>query len=377
VKVEQAKWSKLTGWQPEFKPQLGKSAQLVLLFGSTSIMEAQRFFQDIGEAYPSAYLFGCSTSGEICGTLVEDDSMVMTAVHFEKATLKGACVGIRDTGDSLEAGKMLANAFPPEGLRHVFVLSDGLNINGTELVKGMTESFPQGTIITGGLSGDGDRFQQTYVVWDGISRKNTVAAVGFYGDSLKTGYGSVGGWDPFGPERIVTKSKANVLYEVDHRPCLELYKRYLGDHAAGLPATALLFPLSLRTYEGEERIVRTILSINEEEQSMTFAGDLPEGSYVRLMKANLDRLVDGATDAAKISWPYSAITPDLAVLVSCVGRKLVLKQRVEEETEGVQDILGEGVSMTGFYSYGEISPFRPGAPSALHNQTMTITAFAE
>lgn len=378
MKVEQAKWNAVKGWEPKFAPQIGESAQLVLLFGSTSIMKEQQLFEDIKKAYPRAYLFGCSTSGEICGTQVQDDSLVMTAVHFEATSLKGACVDIGDTGDSFKAGRELAGRFEPDGLRHVFVLSDGLNINGTELVKGMTDAFPtKEIIITGGLSGDGDRFQETYVVWDGTSRKKTVAAIGFYGDSLKTGYGSLGGWDPFGPERLVTKSKANVLYELDRRPCLELYKKYLGDHAAGLPATGLLFPLSLRTYDGEERIVRSILGINEEEQSMTFAGDLPEGSYARLMKANLDRLVDGAIGAAKISWPNQGSSPDLAILVSCVGRRLVLKQRIEEETEGVHDALGVDAFMTGFYSYGEISPFKPGAPCALHNQTMTVTTFAE
>lgn len=377
MKAERFKWSNANGWQPHFAPQMGESAQLVLLFGSTFLVKEQHLFEDIQSAYPNAYLFGCSTSGEISGTQVENDSLVVTAVHFERTSLKGACVSIGDTRDSLSAGRDLANRFSHDGLRHVFVLSDGLNVNGTDLVNGMTSSFPRSVIITGGLSGDGDRFQQTFVVWDGASRKNTVAAIGFYGDSLITGYGSLGGWDSFGPERLVTKSKANVLYQLDHRPCLELYKKYLGDHAAGLPATGLLFPLSLRTYEGEERIVRTILSVNEEEQSMTFAGDLPEGSYVRLMKANLDRLVDGAIGAARISWSNSRISPDLAILVSCVGRKLVLKQRVEEETEGVQDVLGERTVMTGFYSYGEISPFKPGAPCALHNQTMTVTTFAE
>ncbi|HAR96085.1 MAG TPA: hypothetical protein DCR97_09010 [Deltaproteobacteria bacterium] len=356
---------------------MGESAQLVLLFGSRSIIEKQQFFEEVKHTYPKAYVFGCSTSGEIHGTEVEDDSLVVTAVHFQQTPLKGACVNIADVGNSYGAGRALADSLPSEGLRHLFVLSDGLNVNGTELVNGMTDSLPKGVIITGGLSGDGDRFERTYVVWDGTSRKNTVAAIGFYGDSLQTGYGSLGGWDPFGPERLVTKSKANVLYELDRRPCLELYKKYLGAHAAGLPAAGLLFPLSLRTYDGQERIVRTILGVNEEEQSMTFAGDLPEGSYVRLMKANLDRLVDGAIGAARISWPDRGSSPCLAILVSCVGRRLVLKQRIEEETEGVQDVLGEGAFMTGFYSYGEISPFRPGASCALHNQTMTVTTFAE
>ena len=96
------------------------------------------------------------------------------------------------------------------------------------------------------------------------------------------------------------------------------------------------------------------------------------------MKANFDRLIDGATGAAGTGRvALGTATPELAILISCVGRKLVLKQRVEEEVESVRDVLGESVVLTGFYSYGEISPFTPGAKCELHNQTMTITTMAE
>jgi hypothetical protein len=169
-----------------------------------------------------------------------------------------------------------------------------------------------------------------------------------------------------------------VLYEMDGNSALELYKKYLGEHASGLPATGLFFPLSIRTSAGTAGVVRTILSVNEEEQSMTFAGDIPEGAFARLMKANFDRLIDGAIGAAKTSYQaLGSASPDLAILISCVGRKLVLKQRVEEEVEGVRDILGSHTVLTGFYSYGEISPFTPDTKCTLHNQTMTITTFLE
>lgn len=192
------------------------------------------------------------------------------------------------------------------------------------------------------------------------------------------GFGSLGGWDSFGPELRITRSTANVLYELDGRSALDLYKEYLGDHADGLPETGLLFPLSLRTREGETGVVRTIISINEQENSLTFAGNVPEGAYARLLKANFDRLVDGSMGAAAVSQDaIDGRPPDLAILISCVGRKLVLKQRVEEEVEGVRDVLGDSTPLIGFYSYGEISPFVPGAPCQLHNQTMTITTLSE
>ncbi len=378
MKIEQKRWMQAKGWEPEPPGRLGESAQLVLLFGSTSKLKEQKYLDEIKRAYPKAHLLGCSTAGEICGTDVTDDSLVVTAVNFEYTQIKGARIKISEVENSFEAGGHLSQALDTEGLVHVIVLSDGLKVNGSDLVKGLAKHLPAEVAVTGGMAGDGERFKETFVLWDSTPEPDTIAGMGLYGNRLKVGYGSLGGWDPFGPERLITQSKGNILYELDGKSALELYKKYLGEHAKGLPATGLLFPLSIRTKEDETGVVRTILSINEEEQSMTFAGDVPEGAYARLMKANFDRLIDGAVRAAKTS--YEAIgssSPDLAILISCVGRKMVLKQRIEEEVEGVRDVLGDRTVLTGFYSYGEISPFTPSAKCELHNQTMTITTFSE
>lgn len=378
MRVEQKRWTKARGWEGEVSGGLGESAQLVMLFGGTSILKEQKYLDEIKRVYPKAHLFGCSTAGEIYGTQVSDDSLVVTAVGFEHTQLEGASIKITEVGNSFQAGERLAQSLDKEGLVHLLVLSDGLKINGSDLVKGLTKHLPEKVSITGGLSGDGGRFEETLVFLDAPPKRDTIAVLGLYGNRLKVGYGSFGGWDSFGPDRLITKSKGNVLYELEGGSALELYKKYLGEHAQGLPATGLLFPLNLRTKEGETGVVRTILSVSEEEQSMTFAGDVPEGAYVHLMKANFDRLIDGAVEAAKTS--YQAIgssSPDFAILISCVGRKMVLKQRIEEEVEGVRDVLGHRTVLTGFYSYGEISPSMPGSACKLHNQTMTITTLAE
>jgi hypothetical protein len=357
---------------------LGLSADLVLLFGSTAIFKEKVSIATLQKSYPKALLLGCSTAGEICGTQVTDEAMVATAIDFEATQIKGACVNIADVENSYQAGQRLAEALDKKDLVHVFVLSDGLKVNGSELVRGLTRHLPPEVIVTGGLSGDGARFQETLVMCGAAAVPGTLAALGLYGDHLKIGYGSLGGWDPFGPDRLVTKATANVLHELDGKPALDLYKQYLGDHAKGLPATGLLFPLSIRIKEGEPGVVRTILSVSEKDRSMTFAGDVPVGSYARLMKANCERLIDGAAGAAKACYEeIGTSSPDLAILISCIGRKLVLKQRVEEELESVRDVLGQHAVLTGFYSYGEISPLTHNAKCQLHNQTMTITTFSE
>jgi hypothetical protein len=378
MKIEQKRWTEEKGWAPELKGIVNEAVQLVLLFGATRLLKDLTYIHDIKAAYPKAHLFGCSTAGEIYITQVTDDSLVITAVSLESTRIKGAQVKISSSIDSLRAGEVLARSLEKDDLVHVIVLSDGINVNGSDLSRGLTINLPEGVSITGGLAGDGERFQETLAFWDDIPARDTISVLGLYGKNLKVGYGSLGGWDPFGPERLITRSKGNILYELDGKSALDLYKRYLGEHAKNLPASGLLFPLSLRTKEGENGVVRTILSVNEEDQSMTFAGDIPEGAYARLMKANFDRLIDGAIGAAKESYKaIGSFSPELAILISCVGRKMILKQRTEEEVEGIRDVLGDKTVLTGFYSYGEICPFTQSTKCELYNQTMTITILSE
>jgi hypothetical protein len=377
MQIEQTRWNLAGDWIPALPGKLGTNAQLVLLFGSPACLRQAEWQEDIRNAYPNAHRIGCSTAGEIYGTEVTDETLVATAIAFEYTYLHGVSINHNDASNSFQAGERLANSLPRESLVHVLVISDGQHVNGSELVAGLTQHLPRGVTLTGGLAGDGDRFQETLVLWDGPPEPNTIAVVGLYGDRIKVGFGSLGGWDAFGPERLVTRSDGNVLYELDDQPALELYKKYLGEYAKDLPASGLLFPLSLRSGEGDS-VVRTILGVNEGDRSLTFAGDMPQGARTRLMKANFDRLIDGAAGAAQTSYAaIGNISPELALLISCVGRKLVLKQRIEEEVESVQEVLGTATVLAGFYSYGEISPFTPLAKCELHNQTMTITTLSE
>ena len=354
-----------------------RNAGLVLFFGGRALLEDPAAFQQMRQRHPAAIIMGCSTAGEICGTRVSDDTIVATAIESEHTQLQLVTTTVGDDADSRAAGRRLAGSLDSPGLVHVFVLSDGLHVNGSELVNGLRDRLPQGVVSTGGLSADGARFGRTLVSANAPAVEKQIAALGFYGDRLRVGFGSLGGWDPFGPERLITRSRGNVLFELDGESALTLYKRYLGKHATGLPATGLLFPLALRVAAQQQPVVRTILGVNEAEQSLTFAGDMPEGAHARLMKANFERLIDGAVDAARISQRLADGPPQLAILISCFGRKLVLKQRIEEEVEGVRDVLGVHTALSGFYSYGEISPHTPNADCELHNQTMTITTLSE
>jgi hypothetical protein len=351
---------------------------LLLVFAAPEYFNNREPIEALSDAFPAANMIGCSSAGEILHSSVADGSIVVAAVRFNHVDIRSTFAPIKDGKDSYTAGQSLAKQLTTDDLKWIFLLSPGTNVNGSELIKGI-HSITQGEIpVTGGLAGDGGHFERTWTIHNGSIQTEKVVALGLYGDHLRLGFGSGGGWDIFGPERRVTESDGNVLYSLDDKPALALYKRYLGDRASGLPATGLLFPLSIHGNGDHNReLVRTILSVDEEQQSMTFAGDIPEGSMAQLMKANVDRLIDGAHSAAESARSLiSAGEQTLSIAVSCVGRRFVMGGRTDEELEVTLDCMPEGTQQIGFYSYGEIAPIDNSA-SDLHNQTMTVTTISE
>jgi len=363
----------------EFPSELvAEKCQLVLVFASSEKITDPKVYKYLKGLYPSACLVFSSTAGEIMNDSVYDNSVVVTAIELEKTTVKCVKTNIKQHSNSFKTGEYLMNQLAGDELNCIFIVSDGTFINGSELVDGFNEVNKKHVLLTGGLAGDAARFEKTFTGMNEVPTQGNVIAIGFYGKDMVVGHGSFGGWDEFGQERLITKSDKNVLYEIDNKNALDLYKQYLGDYVNELPGSALLFPLSIRINGSDKNLVRTILSVNEEEKSMTFAGNLPEGSTVRLMKANFDKLIEASSTAAANS--FAGIKngkPDLAILISCVGRKLILQERTDEEVESAREVLGKDTAITGFYSYGEISPFNDSTQCELHNQTMTITTFTE
>ena len=363
-------------WEKTLDNTLDSQNTLIMVFGCSDFSKIESGFRVLREHYPQALVIGCSSAGEIYEEELLEDSMSIAITKFEKTTLKLSSVSIADFKDSKSVATHLVQNCDTDNLKALFVLSDGLHINGSQLTEGFNSMLSKEVIITGGLAGDDARFEQTWVLVDDKPMMDYVTAVGFYGDFIHVNYGSKGGWNKFGIDREVTLSKENVLYELDHKPALEIYKTYLGEQAKELPASGLLFPLVLKDEKGEEK-VRTILAVDEKENSITFAGDIPIGATTAFMRANFDNLIDGAQNAAEgMLSHYDATKPALNIAISCVGRKLVLKQRTEDEIEVIKDVFEGKVAQVGFYSYGEISPLHSGKCD-LHNQTMTLTLIQE
>ncbi|MDG1484285.1 MAG: FIST N-terminal domain-containing protein [Myxococcota bacterium] len=377
MKTSMVQYRSGDGWQSKL-PEADSAQTLVLVFGAPEFMHDSSSLQQVADSFPSSHVIGCSTAGEIFEDEIFDHSLSVSITQFEHSQLKSAWSTVSTSASSFAAGQSIARQLAAPDLQAVIVLSDGLQVNGTELVSGINAELPAGVVVTGGLAGDGPRFENTWILQNGAPVSGKICAVGLYGDRLRIGHGSQGGWDFFGPERVITRAEGNVLYEVDGRPALDLYIDYLGERASELPAAALLFPLSIRaSRDTDERVVRTILSIDEAARSMTFAGDLPEGHLAQLMRANLDRLIDGAGAASQDTIALTKRSePGLMIAISCVGRRLVLGERTEEEVEATMELMPAGSHQVGFYSYGELSPIASGRCD-LHNQTMTLTGIWE
>ncbi len=371
TKHKDGKWEYLTDNIQLIKP-------LVLVLGNRFLLENSSVYKQILEVFPDGHIIFGSTSGNITSNSVDDDTLTITAIEFEKSTFLIKTSNVLNSSlNSFKTGQDLVKQFPEEGLKYIFVLSEGSFINGSELTQGMNAATKNNILITGGLCGDAARFDKTLAGYNENPKQGEIIAVAFYGETLEVSFSIYGGWTPFGPERVVTKSKANVLYELDNKPALDLYKKYLGEKSSELPAAALLYPLNVKTAQEKQSFVRTILNINDSDNTMILAGDIPENSKVQLMMTNIDSIANASEMAAKQALKLRVNKPQLALLVSCIGRKLVLDQRVEEEIEEVEAVVGKYATLCGFYSYGEIAPFNGDKNCQLHNQTMTITLISE
>ncbi len=377
MKTVQLKKYKNTDWEYISEKLILKSP-LVLVFGNRYLLENHNIYEEVKTLFEDGHIVFGSTSGDITAGEVDDESITITAIEFEKSSFLIQTINVLETKEnSFEIGKMLIDKLPKEQLKHVFVVSEGSFTNGSQLTEGMNAATQDNLLITGALCGDAARFEKTLSSYNENPKPGEIVAIGLYGESLEVSFSINGGWTPFGPERIVTKSDKNILYELDDKPALDLYKKYLGEKSNELPGAALLYPLKVKATENTHSIVRTILNINEDDNSMILAGDIIQGAKVQLMMTNVDNIVNASEIAAIHASETRKEKPELAILVSCIGRKLVLDQRVEEEIEEVVEVVGNTTTVCGLYSYGEIAPFVGEQSCQLHNQTMTITLISE
>lgn len=369
-------WSPEAGWHSS-SGRPTSPVQLVLVFGHTEVLAAGDALPALQALHPEATLVSVSGGGEIAGDEVYDHRATALAMHFDATVVRAVQTTLAEGEGAPAVAARLVDQLPTAALVHVFLFSDGILVNGEQLAESLAAQLPPHVSVSGGIAAAGESSRRAQVGIGTTPHDGQSVAIGLYGHALRVGCGSFGGWDPFGPTRRVTSARGNVVRSLDGEPALALYKRYLGPAANELPASALFFPLALFRDGAAAPLVRAVMAVDEASGTLTFGGDIPEGATVRLMRANHDRLIDGAEQAATQARERLGIPASAAVLVSCVGRRRVLRQRIEDEIDGVRCVLGPAPALAGFYSFGEITPLESSARCGLHNQTMTVTALAE
>jgi hypothetical protein len=353
-------------------------AAFVLYFGPNPVISDPRFLAGIRERCPTAHILGCTTGTLIDGADLQDDAALFVAATLDRTTVRLSSADV-SVETSRKAGRRIGQELHSTDLVGVFVLCDSLHVDGAELLAGLRDHLGLDVPISGGLASDGSAFEHTLVGADGPPAERLAAAIGFYGSSFKMSQGCAHGWDDFGPPRTITRAQGNTLYELDGKPALDLYERYLGDDAAELPSSALRFPLLISNpADPTQQVVRTVLDVDKTARTLTFASSIQDGWTARLMRGALDRLADGAAAAASEAAGSSIQDQGgLAILVSCVGRRIVFGQSAADETEAVASILSPRLQQFGFYSHGEIASANSDSFCGLHNQTMTIVTMQE
>lgn len=375
MEIEQSKWCPTQEWVKLYSSKNGHRSQLVYVFGNQDILQTKGRLEEIQEMYPSADIVVCSTSNEIYNGQVFNGSIVLSAIYFEYTKIQAVTINLRDVKDSFDMGTHISAMIEKDDLRHLMIFTDGNQIDPAHLLTGLHFNISSSIPITGGLAGNNTN--TTITGLNDVGEEGNIVGVAFYGEKINIGHACHGGWTPFGPERFITKSEDNILYELDHIPIYDFYSKYLEGIVEDMKEAAKIYPFGLATASGEDRLIRAFLRFDENKNAV-FAGDMPEGSKVRLLRTNINHLLDSAAIAAENSWkPFNMQDPEFALIVNCNARKLVLQDWLDEEIVAVKNHLGKRTKSIGFYSSGEFSPQYQDTKTELHNHTMTITTFSE
>jgi hypothetical protein len=354
--------------------ELGETPSACWLFSSPS-SRLRELIRGVGRSIGVDNLIGCTTDGEISSAGLTTGSVVLCGVVSDRIEFQIACAdGLRL--DSESAGRRLGLQFSPS-VRYVQIFSDGLTGNGCAILRGLTSVLGPNVPIAGGTAGDAGQFRKTrqFIGTDVLS--DSVVGVGFSGEfSVGTGIGS--GWSPIGIAKKVTKASGSVVYELNDQPALEVYERFLGKHADKLPAVGVEYPLGLVCNLGdtneEHHILRATMSVNRLDGSITFAGEIPEGSMVRITCGDHPSILEGAEQAAcSALCSMEKTEPVMVFFYSCMARRIVLGRRTREEIDRIRAAVGAELPIVGFYTYGEYCRVGTRGPSMLHNETASVS----
>jgi hypothetical protein len=336
----------------------------------------EELIKGVCEGAGTDQIIGCSTSGEISSSGLSINSAVLGGIasdclDFEIVTVQGL------KKDSEAAGRQLAESFSSTP-RLLQIFSDGLTGNGCAILRGIANVFGDSVPVNGGAAGDNGEFVKTLQFCRDRVYSDAVCGIAFYGD-FRLGIGVQSGWAPIGLSKQVTRACGNIVFELNGEPALDVYERFLGQHAKKLPAIGVEYPLgflksSADKNQADHYILRATMSVDRAKRSILFAGEIPEGAIVNMTCGDKTSILEAAGTAAReaISGIGNA-TPEIIFCYSCMARKIVLGRRTEEEITRIRAEFDSRIPMIGFYTYGEFCPVGRKSSNYMHNETVTLS----
>jgi serine phosphatase RsbU (regulator of sigma subunit) len=336
---------------------------LVQIFSGESGEKLKLVSAEISNRLPFATVIGSTTDGEIYNGEVLTKSTVVSVSVFFGTTIKSTAV---DGESSYSNGQIIARRLIRNDTKLLILFSDGLQTNGEDLLKGVEKIAPS-IPVSGGMAGDNSLFEKTSVTLNGTLFNSGVVGVALNSNILNVLTDYNFNWRPIGKRLKVTKAYKNIVYTINHIEAGQVYKKYLGESVYNrLPATGVEFPLIIN--KGGVNIARAIMSIDREDDSLTFAGNIRVGDRVQFGIGNIAMILQESIGNSKLLQNNGV---ESFFLYSCMARRRLMPDEIESETLPFNDI----APTVGFFTNGEF--FHRNEKNELLNQTLTYVGLSE
>ncbi|HIM74823.1 MAG TPA: EAL domain-containing protein [Campylobacterales bacterium] len=344
---------------------------LIQLFcTSTDVKELKNIQNFFADTFPNTVILGTTSDGIINGSDVYTDKKnIVTFTTFNQTRLKSTIINHTNTfNNSYETGVHIAKELISEDTKLIISFTDGLSTNGEEYAKGIS-SVSSDVILSGGLAGDNGKLIQTYVFTKNEMTSNGAVAVSLSGTVLNITTSYSFDWLPVGKELIVTKAINNRVYEIDGMSTVDIYAKYMGHElAVRLPNIGIEFPL---VFEVDGVLVGRAVVLKHEDGSLTFAGNIQEGTKVRFGVGDIEDILKNTNYTTRKMLSKIKYKPEAIFVYSCMARRRFMKEYMYDEL----DILSNIGAVSGFFTYGEF--YHEGKSNQLLNETMTLLVMSE
>jgi signal transduction histidine kinase len=347
--------------------QISEDSTLLIQYfdGMLNVENSRELLEYLSTKFRNAHIIGTSTDGEIFNETVQDHSVILSFSIFESVTLASLSVSL-DEG-SFTAGEELGREATRFGAQAMIVFSDAFATNGDLLMEGFTQ-HSNNVILAGGMAGDNGKFQSTYVISGAKLYSKRAVAIMLKGENLRVNNGYSFHWLPIGPTFRVTHSVDNIVYTLDDRPILEVYRDYLGDSVADtLQSVGVAFPLILKQ---KSQLIGRAPLISYEDGALGFGGSIPQGAKVQFGIGNANLILESSRETFNSCLTQS---PESIFVYSCMARRRFLGDAIGMETIPLHTI----APTSGFFTYGEFYTDPKNYQSSLLNETMTFLILSE